>query len=368
MTTPDTAPFRVGLVGYGLAGESFHAPFIATTPGLRLDAIVTGNPDRQRAVTRAHPAAIVVESASRLWERADKLDLVVIASPNRTHVPLAMEALAHGLHVVVDKPFATRASDARALVAEANRRDRLITVFQNRRWDGDFLTVQRLLSEETLGQAYRFESRFERWRPTPRDNWRERGAPDEAGGLLFDLGSHLIDQALVLFGPAAHVYAELDLRRVGVQTDDDSFVGLTHANGVRSHLFMSAVAAQSGPRFRLLGSRGAFVKWGLDPQEAKLRAGQSPDAAGFGDDPEGHWGTLGAGDEVRAIPTERGAYRRFYEGMVDALRGVGPPPVSPHDAIAALAVIEAARRSSAERRVIAVSDDAPSASSIDPSR
>ena len=358
MTTRRDPPFHVGLIGYGLAGESFHAPFIATTPGLRLEAIVTGNPDRRRAGAHAHPGATIVESASRLWERADKLDVVVIASPNRTHAPLATEALAHGLHVVVDKPFATSVSDARALVAEAGRRGRFITVYQNRRWDGDFLTVRRLLAEDALGRPYRFESRFERWRPTPRDNWRERGAPDEAGGLLFDLGSHLIDQALVLFGPVAQVYAELDRRRAGVQTDDDSFVALVHANGARSHLFMSAVAAQTGPRFRLLGSRAAFVKWGLDPQEAKLRDGQSPDLPGFGDDPESSWGKLGAEHDVRLVPTETGAYRRFYEGVVDALRGIAPPPVSPHDAIAALAVIEAARRSAAEHCVIAIPNDA----------
>lgn len=360
MTPKRDPPFHVGLIGYGLAGESFHAPFIATTPGLRLEAIVTGNPDRRRAATQAHPGATIVESASRLWERADKLDVVVIASPNRTHAPLATEALARGLHVVVDKPFATSVSDARALVAEAGRRDRFITVYQNRRWDGDFLTVRRLLAEDALGRPHRFESRFERWRPTPRDNWRERGAPDEAGGLLFDLGSHLIDQALLLFGPAAEVYAELDRRRAGVQTDDDSFVGLTHVNGVRSHLFMSAVAAQTAPRFRVLGSRAAFVKWGLDPQEAKLRDGQSPDRPGFGDDPESNWGKLGAEHDVRLVPTETGAYRRFYEGVVDALRGIAPPPVNPHDAIAALAVIEAARRSAAEHRVIATPNDASS--------
>jgi len=353
-------PFHVGLIGYGLAGESFHAPFIARTPGLRLEAIVTGNPDRQRAATQAHPGATIVESASRLWERADKLDVVVIASPNRTHAPLATEALAHSLHVVVDKPFATSVSDAHALVAEAGRRDRFITVYQNRRWDGDFLTVRRLLAEDALGRPHRFESRFERWRPTPRDNWRERGAPNEAGGLLFDLGSHLIDQALLLFGPAVEVYAELDRRRAGVQTDDDSFVALTHVNGARSHLFMSAVAAQAAPRFRLLGSRAAFVKWGLDPQEAKLRDGQSPDLPGFGDDPESNWGKLGAEHDVRLVPTETGAYRRFYEGVVDGLRGVAPPPVNPHDAIAALAVIEAARRSAAEHRVIATPNDASS--------
>lgn len=360
MTPKRDPPFHVGLVGYGLAGESFHAPFIATTPGLRLEAIVTGNPDRQRAATHAHPGATIVDSASRLWDRADELDVVVIASPNRTHAPLATEALAHGLHVVVDKPFATSVSDARALVAEAGRRDRFITVYQNRRWDGDFLSVRRLLAEDALGRPYRFESRFERWRPTPRDNWRERGALDEAGGLLFDLGSHLIDQALQLFGPAAHVYAELDRRRAAVQTDDDSFVALTHVNGVRSHLFMSAVAAQPGPRFRLLGSRAAFVKWGLDPQEAKLRNGQSPDLPGFGDDPESNWGELGVEHDVRLVPTETGAYRRFYEGVVDALRGVAPPPVNPHDAIAALAVIEAARLSAAEHCVIAIPTDASS--------
>jgi predicted dehydrogenase len=349
-------PFRVGLVGYGLAGESFHAPFIAVTPELRLSFIVTANPDRQRAAARAHPGATVVESTARLWERARDLDLIVIASPNRTHAPLALEALAHQIHVVVDKPFATSVREARALVDEANRRERVLTVFQNRRWDGDFLTLRRLLAEQTLGAPHRFESRFERWRPTPRDNWRERGTPEDAGGLLFDLGSHLIDQALVLFGAARHVYAELDRRRPGVQVDDDSFLALTHANGVRSHLFMSAVTAQVGPRFRLLGSRAAYVKWGLDPQEAKLRDGQSPDRDGFGDDPQSQWGTLGAGDEIAPIPTERGVYRRFYESLVDALRGVAPPPVNPSDAIATLAVIEAAQRSAAEQRVVVISD------------
>lgn len=351
-------PFRVGLIGYGLAGESFHAPFIAVTRELQLSLIVTANPDRHLAAMRDHPGATVVDSASQLWDRATDLDLIVIATPNRTHAPLALEALRHGLHVVVDKPFATSVAEARSLVDEASRRARVLTVYQNRRWDGDFLTVRRLLAEEAFGTPHRFESRFERWRPIPRDTWRERGTPEDAGGLLFDLGSHLIDQALVMFGPALHVYAELDRRRHGVQVDDDSFVALTHTNGVRSHLFMSAVTAHAGPRFRILGSRGAYVKWGMDPQEAKLRDGRSPDESGFGDDPREHWGTLGAGDESRPVPTEAGAYRRFYEGVVDAVRGVAPPPVNPHDAIAALTVIEAARRSAAERRVIAVPIDA----------
>ena len=171
---------------------------------------------------------------------------------------------------------------------------------------------RKLVATNAVGAPLRFESRFDRWRPTPRENWRERGSPDEAGGLLFDLGSHLIDQALLLFGPALHVYAELDRRRSGVLVDDDSFVALTHANGVRSHLFMTALAAQPGPRFRLLGNDGAYVKWGMDPQEAKLRAGQPVVGVGFGAYPSEQSGTLGAGDDVRPIPTEAGDWRGFY--------------------------------------------------------
>jgi predicted dehydrogenase len=346
--------FRVGLIGYGLAGASFHAPLIVATPGLQLTTIVTSNPARQADAARMHPDARILDTAERLWEHADEIDLIVIASPNRTHAPLALEAIAHETHVVVDKPFTTTVSDARDVVAEATRRGIILSVFQNRRWDGDFLTLRKLLRDGALGTPLRLESRFDRWRPVPRDNWRERGAPEEAGGLLFDLGSHLIDQALVLFGPARNVYAELDRRRNGVQVDDDSFVAIHHASGVRSHLFMTSLAAQPGPRFRMLGNQAAYVKWGMDPQEAKLRATGRLDGAGFGDDPAEQWGKLGAGDDVRTIPTEPGSYRRFYEGMVEALRGTAPPPVDPHDAIAGLRVIEAARRSFTERRVVSV--------------
>jgi predicted dehydrogenase len=355
MSTRDTPNvLRVGLIGYGLAGASFHAPLIATTAELRLVIIVTSNPERQRDAARAHPDARIVDSAARLWENARDLDLIVVASPNRTHAPLTLEALAHDLHVVVDKPFATTVKEARLLVAEASRRGLVLTVFQNRRWDGDFLTLQKLLARDALGNVLRFESRFDRWRPVPRDNWRERGSPEEAGGLLFDLGSHLIDQALLLFGPARSVYAELDRRRDGVQVDDDSFVALTHAGGVRSHLFMTAMAAQPGPRFRVLGTRAAYMKWGMDPQEAKLRDGQRPDRPGFGDEPAAHGGKLGAGEDIERVPTEPGAYRRFYEAVVAAVRGTAPPPVDPRDAIAGLAVIEAAREAAAEQRVVTI--------------
>ncbi|MCR4342260.1 MAG: Gfo/Idh/MocA family oxidoreductase [Gemmatimonadaceae bacterium] len=343
------------MIGYGLAGAVFHAPLIATTPGLRLAAVVTGNTERREEARRSHPDAVLFDTPARLWKHAADLDLVVVASPNRTHVPLALAALAAGLHVVVDKPLAPTAVEGRRLIDEARERRLMLTVFHNRRWDGDFLTICRLLREGALGEPLRFESRFERWRPVPKPDWRELGAPEEAGGLLYDLGSHLIDQALILFGPASHVYAELDRRRSSVEVDDDSFVALTHASGVRSHLFMSAVAAQCGPRIRLLGSRAAYVKHGLDVQEAMLRKDRRFDPTGSTQELRDSSGQLGSGDAVVTIPTETGAYHRFYEGVVATLRDGSPPPVDPADAVAVLETIEAARRSAAERRVITVS-------------
>jgi len=345
---------RVGLVGYGSAGAIFHAPLLAATPGIALTAVVTGNPERRRQAERDHPGVHVVETAERLWDRAGDLDLVVVASPNRTHVPLALAALAAGLPVVVDKPFAATAAQGWRLIEEAERRRRMLTVFQNRRWDGDFLTVQRVIAEGALGPVLRFESRFDRWRPAPKPGWREAGAPEEAGGLLYDLGSHLIDQALHLFGPATLVYAELDRRRPGVEVDDDTFVALTHASGVRSHLWMSVLAAQRGARFRVLGGRAAYVKLGLDPQEDALRAGARPGQPGWGEEPEERWGELGADGDLRRVRTEPGAYERFYAAVVAALRDGAPPPVDPADSAAALEVIEAARRSAVESRTVAV--------------
>ena len=207
------------------------------------------------------------------------------------------------------------------------------------------------MQEDALGEVARFESRYERWRPVPRRTWRELGAPEEAGGLLFDLGSHLIDQARLAFGPVTAVYAELDRRRGGVLVDDDTFVALTHGSGTRSHLWMSNVAAKAGPRLRVLGSRAAYVKFGLDVQESALRAGRRP-AAGWGEEPADAWGELETDGETRRIPTVPGAYPRFYEGVVSALREGAPPPVDPADAVAVIEVIEAARLSARDRRVV----------------
>jgi scyllo-inositol 2-dehydrogenase (NADP+) len=347
------APLRVALVGYGLAGSVFHAPLIGATQGLALDTVVTSNPERQAQARAEFPGVRLAATADELWGRADELDLVVVASPNKTHVPLATAALEAGLAVVVDKPIAGTAAEARELAALADARGLLLSVFQNRRWDNDFLTLRKLLADGELGEVRRFESRFERWRPQLKGGWRESGDPAEVGGLLYDLGSHLVDQALTLFGPATAVYAETDVRRDGAQADDDAFIALTHADGVRSHLWMNAVAAQLGPRFRVLGSEAAYVKDGLDPQEAALREGARPTPGKrWGVEPEIAWGTIGDLDARRPVPTLDGAYPAYYEGIVTALREGAPPPVTAHEAVATIRVLEAARTSALECRVV----------------
>jgi predicted dehydrogenase len=343
---------RVGLIGYGLAGKVFHAPLIAASRALVLAAVVTQDRERRAALRVAHPDATVVDTAKQLWDRAAELDLVVVATPNRSHAPLARAALRVGLPVVIDKPMASSAAEARAVLDEARAARRLLTVFQNRRWDGDFLTVRRLVADGALGAIHRFESRFERWNPTPRPGWRESGDPADAGGLLFDLGAHLIDQALQLFGPAGTVYAELDRRRPGVVADDDAFVALEHASGTRSQMWMSKLAGQRGPRFRLLGSRAAFSKFGLDGQESAMAAGGVPGSPHWGEEPSERWGLLGEDGAARPVATEPGCYLAFYDAVAAAIRGDGAAPVDPADAVATLEVIEAARASAARGEVI----------------
>jgi predicted dehydrogenase len=323
---------------------------IAITPGLRLTTIVTSNPGRRDQARREHPAAQVVGNPDDVFSQMSRHDLVVIATPNSTHVPLALAALAAGQAVVIDKPMASTAEEARCVIAEARRRGLFLSVYHQRRWDSDTLTVRRLVAEGLIGNVVRFESRFERWRPVPSSTWRESAGPHDAGGLLYDLGSHLVDQALHLFGPVATVYAELDRRRLNATVDDDVFLALTHTSGVRSHLWASSVAGHRGPRVRVLGTRAAYVKWHADAQEANLAAGLRPDRPDWGVEAAASWGVLSAGSESRRVPSEPGAYQRYYTGVVAALQQAAPPPVDPEDAVSALEIIAAAHRSAGARR------------------
>lgn len=354
--TPSSARIRTALIGYGLGGAVFHAPLIASTEGLQLEAIVTRDPVRQHEARAAYPEARIVATPNELWESETPPSLVAISTPNRTHVPLALEAIAHGAHVVVDKPLALTVSDARVLETAAREAPggRLVIPFQNRRWDGDFLTVRALLAQGALGRVHRFESRFDRWREKPKGGWRETESTNDGGGLLYDIGSHLIDQALQLFGPVRDVYAEVDTRRDGVHADDDTFVALTHVSGVRSHLWATLLAAQPLARFRVLGSRASYVKWGLDGQEAALRRGARPTDGTWGEEDASQWGAIGSEGTTSPVRTIPGAYPSFYEGVVRAIHGEADPPVLVGEAIETLTLIECARESALRGVVVRV--------------
>jgi scyllo-inositol 2-dehydrogenase (NADP+) len=336
---------RVGIAGYGLAGRVFHAPLVDSVDGLELAGIVTGNPERAADAASAYPQAEVVDSVESLWRR---IDLLVIATPNSAHVPLALAAVEQGVPVVVDKPLAVSAADAERVVEAAESAGVPLTVFQNRRFDGDFLTLAKLLPE--LGDVTRFESRFERFRPQVKDGaWREAGDSAVGGGLLLDLGAHLVDQARELFGPPVRLYAELDVRRAGAQVEDDVFIALEHGGRERSHLWMSSVAPLYGPRFRVSGTRAGFSVDGLDPQEQQLADGLRPGDERYG---VGAPGALVDGDGGREVQLERGAYERFYSAVVTWLGDGAPPPVDPRDSVAVLHLLEAARTSAATRSVV----------------
>ena len=336
---------RVGIIGFGLAGRVFHAPLVEAVDGLDLAAIVTSDDARRAQAAAAHPGATVLSNVEDLWEQ---VDLVVVAAPNRAHVRLALAAMERGLAVVVDKPLAPTAAQAELLVGFAGR----LTVFQNRRYDGDFMTAARLVREGRLGRVTRFDSRYERFRPAvSAQAWREQPDPAEGGGLLLDLGAHLVDQACQLLGPPVRVYAEIDIRRPGARVEDDVFVALEHAGQERSHLWMSSVAPLYGPRLRVSGLAAGFETFGLDPQESQLAAGLRPLDPVFG---RAGPGRLVDADGPRDLPLEPGAYQRFYEQVPAWLAGNAPPPVDPAESLAVLRLLEAARRSATTHTVIAL--------------
>ena len=341
---------RVAVIGYGMGGALFHAPFIAAEPRLDLAAVVTTDAERRRAVLSRYPGTDVLGRTEDLLDRLDQIDLVVISTPNATHAGLAEVVLSQGKPAVVDKPVTPTAEATRRLATLAQARGTWVVPFMNRRWDGDFRTVVDLLDRHDLGVLHAFESRYERWQPEvpadPGRAWKHDGQPGAGTGILFDLGSHLIDQAVVLFGRPQGVYCDVAVRRPSSGVDDDAFVALHYPGGPRVHLWMSAVAADRGPRFRLLGNAGAYVKWGMDTQESRLSDGQSPDQPDWGVEPRAAWGHIVTGAERREVPTLAGSYQQFYAGMAALLLDGAPPPVDIADAVVTAEIIEAGTLSS----------------------
>lgn len=343
--------FRVGLAGWGLAGRYFHAPFIRQTPGLQLMRVMTS----RRPDPELFPGLTVVDSFDDLLA-GDALDLLVIATPNRLHVPQALAALAAGQHVVVEKPVAETATAWQEVIAAADTAGRLLIPFHNRRWDGDFLTVQQLLEAGLLGPLHTFTSRWPKYRPLPKVRAGWKGEPDPTGGVLYDLGSHLVDQALHLFGMPATVYAQVSRHRPGAVNDDLMRLHLHYPHGLDVLLEVDLLNGLPGPRFHLRGREGTFEKFGLDPQEARLLKGAMPGAGAWGREAEEAWGTLratgGAGLHISGkVETLPGDYGAFYRGIYRALAHGDPPPVAPAAATRQLQLLEAARRSAATNRL-----------------
>ncbi|MCI2245228.1 oxidoreductase [Xanthomonas sp. PPL568] len=335
--------FNLALLGFGYVGRTFHAPLIAHTPGLRLHTVVSRQAD---AVNAAWPQAHVVADAAQAF--ADpQIDAVVVATPNQTHAPLALAALAQGKHVLVDKPFTLDVAEAQQVLEQAQRAGRIVSVFQNRRWDGDFLGVRALLEAGTLGEIAEFHSHFDRHRPQVGDRWREHALP--GSGLWFDLGPHLLDQALQLFGPPQAVQADLALQRPGAQTVDYVHAVLRYPR-LRVVLHAGSLVAANGLRFAIHGSGGSYLKHGLDTQEAQLRAGVAPGAPEWGEDPlPGQLRLVGADGthSVQTLPAHRGDYRDCYAAFREALAGRGPAPVDAAQALAVMRLLEAGVRSAA---------------------
>jgi predicted dehydrogenase len=346
----DETRVRWALAGYGAGGRTFHAPLIRSAAELDLVAVVTGSPQRQAQVAQEIPQAVVVRSVAEL--PALGVEGVTITTPSATHAPLAHEALDLGLDAVVDKPFGLTADDAAGLVAHAERAGRVLVPYQNRRWDSDFLTIRRLLADGALGRVHRFVSRLDRFRPV-KSSWHGATAA-EGGGVLLDLGPHLVDQAVQLFGAVVAVHAELQTVRAGAGAEDECELHLIHTGGTHSTLAAGLASAAPGPRFQVNGDRAGFVIDAFDGQEDRLKARQTPADLGaeWGVEPESAWGRLYTADGSAAVRSERGAWTTFYPAVAAAVRGRATPPVAPADAVATARVLDAARTSSAQGSVV----------------
>lgn len=340
----NTQPLQVALVGYGYASKTFHAPLITNVDGLHLSYVVSSSSSK---VKKDWPDVTVTASLKEAL--ADpKVDLVVIATPNNTHFDLARQALSSGKNVVVDKPFTTSIEEAVELIALAEESKRLLSAFHNRRWDADFLTLRKLLAEGKLGEVVEFESHFDRYRPEVGKRWRERPGP--GGGLWYDLGPHLVDQVLELFGIPESLDADLEAQRVGAEAVDYFHVLLRYGRK-RVILHGSCLVSRENARFSVHGTKGSYIKQGLDKQEDALKKGVRPGGPDWGRDPDE--GTLTTWQEgarhVESIPNIPGNYLAYYEGIRDAIRNGAPNPVPGEEAVRVMAVLEKAQQSSSAR-------------------
>lgn len=332
-----------------MAGRVFHAPLLHANSHLRLTHIVQRHGEEAKV---AYPQAKIVRDLGELLTNPD-VELVVIATPNATHFEIARAALSAGKHVVVDKPFTLTSKEADELIALACASGRVLSVFQNRRWDGDFRTVQRILTEKRVGRLVEFESRFDRFRPALRGNaWREEDGP--GAGVLYDLGSHLIDQSVQLFGLPGFVYAEVEKQRDGAPADDSFEIHLSYER-LKVVLKAGMLICEPSPRFVLRGTEGSYVKYGLDPQEEALKQGKTPRDGGWGEEAEPVWGTITRCDGAlkrEKYPTLPGCYQEFYENVYRTIRQQNALAVTPEQARNVIRIVELARQSSQDKRAV----------------
>jgi scyllo-inositol 2-dehydrogenase (NADP+) len=340
---------RVGLIGYGFSGKTFHAPFLKELKEYELSKVVSSNPDK---VKNDFPDVEVVSEVEQLLSD-DTIDLVIITTPNTTHFPIAKQGLLAGKHVVVEKPFVNHAEDAEQLIDIAANHHLIITVFHNRRWDNDFLTVKECIESGDLGQVFSFESHFDRYRPQVTQRWREQDL--DGSGMLYDLGAHLIDQAIYLFGLPETVQGDVFVQREHGVADDYFHIVLGYGK-LRVILHSSCLVHNSGPRFQVHGSKGSFIKYGLDSQEDALKAGKVPGEPHWGKDKEEWYGELstftGELNSKGKKETLAGSYQAFYIALYHSIVNHAPVPVQPVDAMNTIKVIEAVKLSSLEKRTL----------------
>jgi len=340
---------NVGIIGYGLSGKVFHAPFLETMDEFELCSVVERNAS---TALDDYPNVKIVRTYEELLKDND-LDLIVVCTPNTLHFPMVKASLEAGKHVVVEKPFVPTSFEAEELIRISEKSGSKIFVYHNRRWDGDFLTLQKLIKQNKLGELLEYEVHFDRYRPElPEGKWRDEDKP--GGGIVYDLGSHLIDQALILFGMPAAVYADIKAQRIDSRVDDYFSIHLyyPHCSAI---LKAGMMVKEQGPRFIVHGRKGSFIKYGLDPQEAALKLGNAPLGKDWGQDDQDQWGTLSYVEDGKShserVQTEPGAYQDFYENVYDVIRHGKEMMVKPQEAANVINIIELAFESSAAREV-----------------